>query len=346
MYSINKELFGYTKNNEPVSRFTLSDDFITVKVLDLGCAVQSICLKDKNGNIKDVVLGYDNVENYEKQDVFLGVVVGRCANRVANAEFTLDGTTYSLPKNDGNNSLHGGGVIDKSIWNSEIKDNSVVFTLVSEDGAQGYPSNLTMQVTYTLENQGLVIDYKATTDGATLCNLTNHSYFNLDGHESGCVCKQKVKINADYYTPIDAHSIPLGENEKVDNTPFDLREFTEIGTHWDDDNEQIKNGSGDDHNFVLNGKMGELRTIANVKAANSGINMEVLSTMAGVQLYTGNFLCSALAGKNNADYPKRSGLCLETQYYPDAIHHENWYQPVVRKGETWSHKTVYRFSVE
>ena len=188
---------------------------MTVKVLDLGCAIQSICLKDKNGNVKDVVLGYDKVENYEKQDVFFGVVVGRCANRIAGAEFTLDGKTYSLPKNDGNNSPSWWRCdCDKSIWNSEIKDNSVVFTFVSEDGAEGYPSKLTMQVTYTLENQGLAIDYKATTDGATLCNLTNHSYFNLDGHESGCVAKQKVKVNADYYTPIDANSIPLGENEK------------------------------------------------------------------------------------------------------------------------------------
>ena len=341
-----KELFGYTQNNESVSSFTLTDGFITVKVLDLGCTIQSICMKDKNGNIEDVVLGYDNVENYEKQDVFFGVVVGRCANRIGKAQFTLDGKTYSLPKNDGNNHLHGGGVIDKSIWNSEIKGNSVVFTLVSEEGAQGYPSNLCMQVTYSIENHGLVIDYKAHTDGATLCNLTNHSYFNLDGHESGSVAHQKVQIDAEYYTPIDAESIPLGENALVDNTPFDLRKPTEVCTRWDDKHEQIQNGKGFDHNFVLNGNMGELRKIANVEAANTKIKMEVLTTMPGVQFYTGNFLCAALKGKDNADYPKRSGLCLETQYYPDAINNPQWCQPIIRKGETWNHKTVYRFSID
>lgn len=346
MYSINKEIFGYTKDNKQVSCFTLDDGFIKVKILDLGCTVQSICIKDKNGNEKDVVLGYDSVENYEKQDVFFGVVVGRCANRIAKGKFTLDGKTYSLVQNNGQNHLHGGSIMDKTIWNSQVKDNSLIFTLEMTEDMDNYPSNLNIQVTYTLENHGLVIDYKATTDGATLCNLTNHSYFNLDGHESGSVEHQKVQINADYYTPIDAESIPFGKNEKVDNTPFDLRQPTQVGAHWDDDNEQIKNAMGYDHNFVLNGNMGELRSIANVQAVNTGINMQVLSTMPGVQFYTGNFLCSALAGKNNADYPKRSGLCLETQYYPDAINNKDWYQPVIRKGDVFEHKTIYRFSVD
>lgn len=343
MCSITKEHFGFTKDNKEVSRFTLTDGVITAKILDFGCAVQSILVRDKNGEVKDVVLGYDDVSSYEKQDVFFGVVVGRCANRIAKARFTLDGKTYNLPQNDGENHLHGGGVIDKSVWNSEIKENSVVFTLESVDGAEGYPSNLKMQVTYSLENHGLVIDYKATTDGATLCNLTNHSYFNLDGHDSGVVEHEKVWINADYYTPVHADAIPLGEHAHVQGTPFDFRTPKEISTDWDDKDEQIQNGKGYDHNFVLNGEIGKLRKVATVQAGKSSITMEVLTTMPALQLYTGNFLTGSLKGKNNAHYPKRSGLCLETQFCPDAINQEGYEKPVLRRGETYHHTTIYRF---
>lgn len=339
-----KELFGYTKDNEPVSIFTLSNDFLTVKLLDIGCAVQSLYVNTKDG-LKDVVLGYDNVCDYEKNEPYFGVVVGRCANRISNASFELDGKVYNLPKNDGENNLHSGGVINKKIWQSELKENSVIFTTEISEREDGFPKNIFVEVEYTLDKDGLIIDYKAHSDGTTLCNFTNHSYFNVDGHESGSIEKQKVMINADYYTPINENSIPFGKNESVENSIFDFRALKEIGKHWDDENEQIKNAGGYDHNFVINGNVGELRNIASVVSKQTGIKMNVFSTMAGVQLYTGNFLTEE-AGKGGILYKKRYGLCLETQYYPDAINNKQWHQPVIHKDDVWESRTIYRFEVE
>jgi aldose 1-epimerase len=297
----------------------------------------------------DVLLGFDSLEDYRRQDKYLGAIVGRYANRIGGASFTIDAATYPVAANDGGkNHLHGGVTgFDKQIWTvMGAGEKSLTLALESPHGQEGYPGNLTVQVTYTLSEDALTIDYAASADRPTLCNLTNHAYFNLSGHQSGPVTDQLIRLFADAYTPADPSSIPTGEILPVAGTPMDLREPTAIGAHIDEDFPQLTQAGGYDHNWVINGPSGVLRPAAWAHSPATGITLEALTTQPGVQFYTGNYLDGCPAGKNDAVYGRRHGFCLEAQLFPDSPHHPNFPSATLRPGETWRASTVYRFSVE
>jgi aldose 1-epimerase len=298
----------------------------------------------------DVVLGFDHLDDYLGNDPFFGALVGRYANRIDKARFTLDGVEYKLAKNDGENSLHGGlKGFDKKAWKARepSKDHPALeLTYLSKDGEEGYPGNLNVKVVYTLtDSNELRIDYTATTDKNTVLNLTNHSYFNLAGQGSGDVLKHVLMINADRFTPIDAALTPTGELRSVAGTPLDFRKPTAIGARIDDDNEQLKFGKGYDHNFVLNHKGNDLTLAARVTEPQSGRVLEVLTTQPGVQLYTGNFLDGTIHGKGGKVYGRRSAFCLETQHFPDSPNQPKFPSTELKPGQTYHQTTIYKFSV-
>jgi aldose 1-epimerase len=329
--------------------YTLTCGPLSCEILTYGGALRSLTVPDRAGKPVDVVLGYENLEDYRRQDKYLGALVGRYANRIGDASFELDGVTYSLAPNDGGrNHLHGGTVgFDKQEWAvMDCDEKSLSLALKSPHGQEGYPGALAAQVTYTLSRDALTITYEANTDRPTLCNLTSHAYFNLSGHGSGPVTDQLIQLEADRYTPSDAGSIPTGEIVAVAGTPMDLRQLTPIGAHIDDDFLQLRQAGGYDHNWVINGQPGTLRPAARAYSPATGITLEALTTQPGLQFYTGNFLGGCPAGKGGAVYADRCGFCLEAQLFPDSPHHPNFPSAVLRPGETWWAKTVYRFSVK
>ncbi len=341
--------FGVTENGDKPYLYVLKNDRGTVvTVTDYGASLVNVLVADKNGTIKDVVLGYDNVNGYEKNGDHLGATVGRNANRIGGAAFELDGRRYDLDKNDnGHNNLHSGpDYYNKRMWEvTENGDDHVTFMLHSPDGDQGYPGTIDMYVTYSLdEDNTITIHYEAVPDQDTVINMTNHSYFNLNGHDSGDVLDHVVTLDADYFTPTDAESIPTGEIRPVDGTPMDFRNGQKIGARIDEDFEPLNFGGGYDHNWVLKNE-GRFVKVAEVSSEKSGIRMEVLTDLPGVQIYTANFL-DGVAGKDGAVYGKRNAVCLETQYYPDAIHHDNFPGPVCKAGEKYDTRTAYRFLTE
>ncbi len=341
--------FGVTENGDKPYLYVLKNDRGTVvTVTDYGASLVNVLVADKNGTIKDVVLGYDNVNGYEKNGDHLGATVGRNANRIGGATFELDGRRYDLDKNDnGHNNLHSGpDYYNKRMWEvTENGDDHVTFMLHSPDGDQGYPGTIDMYVTYSLdEDNTITIHYEAVPDQDTVINMTNHSYFNLNGHDSGDVLDHVVTLDADYFTPTDAESIPTGEIRPVDGTPMDFRNGQKIGARIDEDFEPLNFGGGYDHNWVLKNE-GRFVKVAEVSSEKSGIRMEVLTDLPGVQIYTANFL-DGVAGKDGAVYGKRNAVCLETQYYPDAIHHDNFPGPVCKAGEKYDTRTAYRFLTE
>lgn len=344
MAGIRQEPFGRTANGQEIVRYWLSDGVISVGILNLGGTVQSVLVPDRSGNMVDIALGYDDVPSYEAQDKFIGALIGRFGNRIARGQFSLDGRDYTLRTNDGRNHLHGGQGFDKRIWNAQVDGDSLVLTLTSPDGDEGYPGTLQVCVRYTVADRALTIDYQAQTDAPTLCNLTNHAYWNLSGHDAGPVGHHQITLNADYFTPVDDQAIPLGTLAAVNGTALDLRTPTAIGAHWDDPDEQLQNVGGYDHNFVLRGTIGVLSPAAAVTSPDTGITMQVETTLPGIQFYTGNALEGAPKGKNGAVYGRRTGFCLETQFYPDNIHHPDWPQSILRPGALWRHQTIYRFS--
>lgn len=345
-----EKFYGITKNNEKVNMYTITNDVgMEVDIINYGGIIVSIRVPNKNGNIEDVALGYDKLEDYENGTRFFGALIGRCSNRIKNAEFELNGKKYILAKNNGNNHLHGGNVgFDKVVWDSEIiEDNKLKLSYFSKDGEENYPGNLKVNVYYTVTNNNeLKIDYYATTDEDTLVNLTNHSYFNLGGEASKDILNEKLLINSDRFTVTDSESIPTGELRNVSNTPMDFRTLKVIGEEIDSNYEQIEFGQGYDHNWMLN-TQGDIDALAaKVIDEETGIIMELYTTNEGVQLYTGNFLDETDIGKNNRVYSRRSGLCLETQYVPDAIHHSNFSSCILKKDEEYKHTTIYKFSVK
>lgn len=342
---INRTLFGTAADGMPVDRYTLSDGRMTADVITYGGALQSLRVPDRNGRLTDVLLGYDSIEAYQAQDKYLGALIGRCANRISDDGFALNGTVYLLAHNSGPNHLHGGlSGFDRRHWTALETPTGLVLRYSSADGEEGYPGRLQATVTYALENGALSIEYRAETDADTLCNLTNHSYFNLAGHGSGPVGDQTIRLHASQYTPADANAVPTGKIAPVDGTPMDLREEQPIGAHWDDAFEQLAFAGGYDHNWVIDGKSGVLRPTAEAYCTQTGIHMEVQSTQPGVQFYTGNFLDAEMPlGKGGVRYGRRHGFCLETQCFPDAVHHPNFPQPILRAGHTYRQKTVYRF---
>ena len=338
--------FGVNKKGEPAKLFVFKNqNGMEMQVSDFGATLHKLLVPDRNGNKRDVVLGYDDPTAYEgPSGTFFGATVGRHANRIGKAMFEYGGVQYHLEKNNGNNNLHSGTDFwSFRIWNvKETTENSITFSLHSPDGDQGYPGTVDVDVKYTLtENNSIVIDYHATTDADTPINMTNHSYFNLSGHESGTVREQILWIDADGFTKTDSELIPTGEIVPVEGTPMDFRVRKTIGLEIDSDYEAIKIGNGYDHNWALNNR-GESRKVAELFSQESGICMEVFTDLPGVQIYTANFVQNEL-GKNGVVYQKNQGVCFETQYYPDSLNHKNFPSCICKKDEEYRTKTEYRF---
>lgn len=347
---IERSTFGTLPDGTAVERFTLTNaNGVVVVLSSLGAAIHSLRTPDREGRPADVVLGFETLEQWVANPPFFGVIVGRYANRIAGGRFALDGATYSLATNNAPNHLHGGTRgFDKVVWRAEplveADGEAVRFTYVSADGEEGYPGTLTTSVVYTLTaNNELRLDYAATTDKATVVNLSNHAYFNLAG--TGTVLDHELQINADRYTPVNATLIPTGELAPVAGTPFDFRQATAIGARITADHEQIRIGGGYDHNFVLNGTPGELRLAARAFDPSSGRTLEVQTTEPGVQLYSGNF-GSPIAGRGGESYPRHAGFCLETQHFPDSPNQSSFPSTVLRPGDRFESTTVFRFGVQ
>ncbi len=340
-------IFGYTQAGKPVQRYILEGSGLRMSVLTYGGTIQNLWVPDRQGRLVDVVLGCDTIEGYEKQDKFLGALIGRYANRIARGRFTLNGQEHTLYCNDGRNHLHGGKKgFDKRLWEPEIQADGLHLRLVSRDGEEGYPGTLKIEVVYALIENALKITYWAKAEQDTLCNLTNHTYFNLAGHNSGDICGQEICLYADRFTPADNESIPHGEYQEVEDTPMDLRDWTPIGAHIDDAFEQLQYAGGYDHNWVLRGIPGKLRPAASARCQQTGIVMEVETTQPGVQFYAGNSLDGTCAGKEGACYPRRSGFCLETQAFPNSINCPEYPQAILRAGQIYRHTTLYEFGIE
>ena len=340
--------FGVTSRGEKVSLITLRDERMSCGILTYGGAVAFLNVPERDGATVDVVLGFDDLETYENQDKYIGALIGRHANRIAKGQFTLDGRDYQLARNDGNNHLHGGNVgFDKRVWQVEkVADGQAVLLLHSPDGEEGYPGNLDVRVTYTLKNGALAIRYQAQCDADTLCNLTNHTYFNLGGHSSGNVLDQTVQLFADKFTPADRESLPVGTVAPVEGTPMDLRTPTPIGASIDSAFDQLEWAGGYDHNWVVNGQPGVLRPAARAYCQKTGVALEVDTTLPGIQFYTGNYLGGVPIGKGGVPYGYRWGFCLESQFFPNAMACPAFQQPILRKDEHYDHTTVFRFSAK
>lgn len=348
--AIQKENYGTTADGEQVELFTLTNaKGMEVKIITYGGRITSLKAPDKTGDLENVVLGFDSLEQYTKDNPFFGALIGRFGNRIAKAKFSLDGKEYGLAQNDGENHLHGGERgFDKVVWNAEeAGDNALKLTYTSEDMEEGYPGTLETTVVYTLkEDNSLDVEYKATTDKTTIVNLTQHAYFNLSGNFSEDILDHKVKINADEFLPVDETLIPTGELKEVAGTPFDFREAKTIGKHIEQKNEQLERGLGYDHCWVLNDQDSGVRFAASAYHEESGRMLEVFTNEPGIQFYTGNFLDGTLPQVNNeGNYGYRSGFCLETQHYPDSPNQEGFPSVVLKPGETYSSKTSFKFSV-
>ena len=348
------ESFGKTADGQEVQLFTLTNkNGVEAKITNFGGIVVSLKTPDRKGQLADIVLGYDDVKGYEGDTAFFGALIGRYGNRIAKGQFTLNGKTYQIPLNDGPNALHGGpNAFNKKVWTpKDVSTHStpmLQLTYLSKDGENGFPGNLNVQVTYSLtSNNELRIDYAATTDKDTVLNLTNHSYFNLKGAGEGDILQHEVRLNANKFTPVDATLIPTGELKNVQGTPFDFRKSTAIGARIDADDQQLKYGWGYDHNWVLNGMgAGQLVIAARVHEPTTGRVIEVLTDQPGVQFYTGNHMDGTVHGKGGKLYPKRGGLCLETQHYPDSPNHPAFPSTTLKAGEKFHSTTIYKFGVE
>jgi aldose 1-epimerase len=349
--AVQQEEFG-TREGRPVNLYTLKNAHgIEIKAMNYGGIIVSIRVPDRKGEFADVVLGHDKLEGYIPNPPYLGAIVGRYANRIANGTFTLDGKTYTLPKNDGPNTLHGGTTrtFDKVVWEAEpLKGkNGVAFSYLSKDGEEGFPGNLKVKVTYTLtDSNELLIDYEATTDKATPINVSQHSYFNLAGQGTGDILDHEVMINADRFTPVDKNLIPTGELRPVKGTPMDFTTAMKIGARIDDNYEQLQLGHGYDHNYVLNRKGPGMQLAARVYEPTSGRVLEVSTTQPAVQFYSGNFLDGTVTGKEDRVYKRRYGFCLETQHFPDSPNHPNFPSTILKPGETFHQKTSFKFSAK
>ena len=348
---IERHRFGTTPGGKAVDLYTLTNSHcMTAKIITYGGIIQSLSVPDRHGNVRNVVLGFNNLRDYvENNSPYFGAIIGRYANRIARGRFTLDGVTYQLPINNPPNTLHGGprGFHTK-VWRAEevVDSDSVGLQLryTSPDGEQGFPGRLAVQVTYTLtQRNALRIHFRARTDEPTIVNLTNHSYFNLEGEGTGTIYDHRLRLNASHYTPVDETLIPTGRIAPVAGTPFDFREPMAVGDRIRDSHPQILIGRGYDHNFVLNGR--GLRPAAWLKDPNSGRVLHIATTEPGIQFYSGNFLDGTLVGTSGHVYRQSDGLALETQHFPDSPNHPNFPSTVLRPGERFNSTTIFRFSV-
>lgn len=349
---VSKSFFGIMPDGDTVFCYTLTNAHgEQIKVLNYGGIIQSWLVPDKNGKLGDVVLGFDSLDQYIRQSPYFGALIGRFANRIAHGTFTLNDSAYHLYLNDGPNSLHGGKIgFDKKIWTvAPITTDStegLKLHYLSKDGEEGYPGDLNVDVTYTLNNQNeFKIDYEATTDKPTILNLTNHSYFNLnDGR--GTILNEKLMLNADTFLPVDSTSIPTGEIRSVTGTPMDFRTPTAVGARINDNYRQLKLVHGGyDHNWILNTKGNLKEVAASVYDPDNGRLLQIYTTQPGIQFYSGNFLDSTLHGKHGNVYPQHSAIVLETQHYPDSPNEPSFPTVVLNPGDTFHSTTIYRFSV-
>ena len=342
--NFNKEVDG-----KRVSLYTLHNGDLTMQVTNYGGRVVALWTPDRKGNYEDVTLGYDHIDKYLNNtgERYLGAVVGRCANRIGGGSFTLDGVEYQLPKNDGENTLHGGELgTDRVVWDVvNATDSEIVMHVVLPDGQDGFPGNLDITMTYTLtDDNEFRIDYQATTDKTTLCNLSHHSFFNLQG-EGHSVLDHELQINGSWILPVDNALIPIGGFKSVQNTPFDFSERHAIGERIDNADDQLTFGHGYDHNWIVTSNLsGDLVSCATLFDPTTGRKMEVLSDQMGLQFYSGNFFDGKAQGKWGA-HLYRGAVALETQKFPDAIHQENFSdKAVLNPGETYKHTCVYKFT--
>jgi aldose 1-epimerase len=340
-----KQRFGHTSEGTPVDLYSLADGNIEVRIMTYGGTIVSLRAPDRKGKLDDVVLGFDSAEKYTAQTPYFGAIVGRYANRIAHGSFQLDRQTYSIPKNVGDNSLHGGiRGFDKVVWAAKQVKDGIELTYISADGDQGFPGTLTTTVRYTLRGGALRIEYSATADKDTVLNLTNHSYFNLAGQGKGDVLDHILKIDASRITPVDAALIPTGELRSVVGTPFDFRTPHAIGERINADEVQLRLGKGYDHNFVLDHPPGQLAEAAEAYEPTTGRVLRVLTTEPGVQFYTGNFLDGSFTGKEGRVYQRRFAFCLETQHFPDSPNHSNFPSTELKRGQKFRSVTVFQFS--
>lgn len=351
--SIEKSSFGTTKEGVALDLYTLKNEAgMTVTITNYGGTIVSWTAPDKNGKYEDITLGCDSISDYEKGVPYFGAIVGRYGNRIAKGKFKLDGKTYTLATNNGANHLHGGiKGFDKVVWTAtpiEGPQAALKLTYTSKDMEEGYPGNLAVEVVYTLlRDNALKIEYTATTDKTTVVNLTNHAYFNLSGDMNTTILDHEIAINSDKFLPVDKTLIPTGEPQSVKGTPFDFTTSYKIGERINDTlNEQIKFGGGYDHAWIINNDEIKIRPAAMLYEPTSGRTMEVLTSEPAIQFYTGNFLNGTVTGKGGVIYKKRSGLCLETEHYPDSPNQPKFPTTTLKPGETYSTTTVYRFSVK
>jgi aldose 1-epimerase len=350
---ISENAFQGIHKGKPTALYTLKNrNGMVVQITNFGAKIVSIYVPDRNGNIADIVLGYESIKEYIAGNPYFGAICGRYANRIANGKFVIDGETFQLPVNNGPNSLHGGPegfnnqVFDAGGVISTSTGEQVEMVYLSKDGEMGYPGTLTLKVTYSVTNSNeLRLDYEATTDKATHVNICSHSFFNLAGEGNGDILKHELVINADKFTPGSDVLIPTGELKPVEGTPMDFRKPEIIGRRIDDDFDQLAHGKGYDHNWVINRKEpGKLTTAAVCYDAGSGRLMEILTTQPGIQLYTGNWLDGTDKGKGGKPYGMRSALCLETQNYPDSPNKPDFPSTLLRPGEIYKHTCLHKFS--
>lgn len=341
---ITQRSFGSTAAGDAVERYTLKAGDLEMSVLSYGAIIHELHVPDKSGNLADIVLGFDTLKEYELENTYFGCVVGRYANRIARGRFSLDGEVYQLATNNGPNHLHGGlRGFDKRVWQAEIDGDSVLLKLHSPDGEEGYPGNLDVLVRYSLSANALQIDYEATTDAATIINLTNHSYFNLAGQ--GDILDHVLQLRASKFTPVDETFIPLGNLCDVAGTPFDFTRATAIGERIDQDNVQLERTSGYDHNWVLDADEDvpdAEHPVAELREPISGRKLQLYTTQPGVQVYSGNLL-GAGTGKQRRPYAERGGLCLETQHFPDSPNQPDFPSVRLEPGKAYAQTTRFTF---
>ncbi len=343
---MNREHFGKSPKGEEVSLYTLKNERITARITDFGATLVSLVVKDARGEDRDVVLGYRSLEPYFDNPACMGATIAPCANRTANASYVIDGVRYQMSINDGNNNLHSDLVngAHKRVWSLKNEtDSSLTFELEMADGDLGFPGNRTINVTYGISEGTLSIEYRIRSDKTTVFNPTNHSYFNLSGHDSSDILDDWLKLDCTCFTPVVAGSIPDGSILEVKGTPMDFTEGKTIGRDFDLNYEQLKLTNGYDHNFVIDGYDGTLRHFATLKSNKTGIVLDGYTTMPGVQVYAGNFVESD-EGKNGASYRAHDGVCLETQFFPNSANQEGFVSPVINGNEEYCYRTEYRFS--
>ncbi len=347
--AVTKEVFGKTNDGQELSLYTIGNGHMQVKLTDLGATIVSVLVQDKNENMVDVVLGYDDAQGYYDNTCFFGAVIGRSGNRIDKGHFVINGKEYQLDINDNENNLHSGlKGFDKRKWDvTAASEDSITFALKDADMEQGYPGNFSACITYTVDDKDtLKLHYQAESDQDTVANLTNHVYFNLGGHNSGSIEEHELMLTAKYYTPVkDFQAIPTGECAPVAGTVFDFTQPHKIGERINKDVEQLRFVQGYDHNFVLSEKKGSIRRVGEAYCEKTGICMAVYTDLPAMQFYAGNCMTPDMKGKNGAVYQPRNGFCLETQFVPNAINMDNFEKPLLKAGEKYDTTTCYRFSV-